>query len=53
MARSHAVWRIVSSAAACGAEVMIVSDSAGLSNSQRLKGVHLAIKSGILAAERR
>jgi electron-transferring-flavoprotein dehydrogenase len=30
---------------------MIVGDSAGFLNSQRLKGVHLAIKSGMLAAE--
>ncbi len=30
---------------------MILGDSAGLLNSQRLKGIHLAIKSGMLAAE--
>ena len=30
---------------------MIIGDSAGFLNSQRLKGVHLAIKSGMLAAE--
>jgi len=30
---------------------MIVGDSAGFLNSQRLKGVHLAMKSGMLAAE--
>ena len=30
---------------------MIVGDGAGLLNSQRLKGIHLAIKSGMLAAE--
>jgi electron-transferring-flavoprotein dehydrogenase len=30
---------------------LIVGDSAGFLNSQRLKGVHLAIKSGMLAAE--
>src|SRR6267378_8295295 len=30
---------------------MIIGDSAGLLNSQRLKGIHLAIKSGMLAAE--
>src|SRR5262249_42707334 len=30
---------------------MIVGDSASLVNSQRLKGIHLAIKSGMLAAE--
>ncbi|HEY6304902.1 MAG TPA: electron transfer flavoprotein-ubiquinone oxidoreductase [Candidatus Angelobacter sp.] len=30
---------------------MIVGDSANLLNSQRLKGIHLAIKSGMLAAE--
>ena len=30
---------------------MIVGDSAGFLNSQRLKGIHLAIKSGTLAAE--
>jgi electron-transferring-flavoprotein dehydrogenase len=30
---------------------MVLGDSAGFLNSQRLKGIHLAIKSGILAAE--
>src|SRR5438045_9205779 len=30
---------------------MILGDSAGLVNSARLKGIHLAIKSGMLAAE--
>jgi electron-transferring-flavoprotein dehydrogenase len=30
---------------------MILGDSAGFVNSQRLKGIHLAIKSGMLAAE--
>lgn len=30
---------------------LIIGDSAGLLNSQRLKGIHLAIKSGMLAAE--
>jgi electron-transferring-flavoprotein dehydrogenase len=30
---------------------MILGDAAGLLNSQRLKGIHLAIKSGMLAAE--
>ena len=30
---------------------LLVGDSAGLVNSQRLKGIHLAIKSGMLAAE--
>ena len=30
---------------------MIVGDSAGFLNSARLKGIHLAIKSGMLAAE--
>jgi electron-transferring-flavoprotein dehydrogenase len=30
---------------------MVLGDSAGLLNSQRLKGIHLAIKSGMLAAE--
>src|SRR6185312_10709570 len=30
---------------------LIVGDSAGMVNSQRLKGIHLAIKSGMLAAE--
>src|SRR4051812_29067844 len=30
---------------------MILGDSAGLVNSQRLKGIHLGIKSGMLAAE--
>ena len=37
--------------ALAGAGWMIVGDSAGLLNSQRLKGIHLAIKSGMLAAE--
>ena len=31
--------------------VMIIGDSGGFLNSQRLKGIHLAIKSGMLAAE--
>lgn len=30
---------------------MILGDAAGLLNSQRLKGIHLAVKSGMLAAE--
>ena len=30
---------------------LLIGDSAGLFNSRRLKGVHLAIKSGMLAAE--
>ena len=30
---------------------LIVGDSAGMVNSQRLKGIHLAMKSGMLAAE--
>ena len=30
---------------------MILGDSAGFLNSQRLKGIHLAIKSGMLAGE--
>jgi electron-transferring-flavoprotein dehydrogenase len=30
---------------------MIIGDSGGLVNAQRLKGIHLAIKSGMLAAE--
>jgi electron-transferring-flavoprotein dehydrogenase len=30
---------------------MLIGDAAGLLNSQRLKGIHLAIKSGMLAAE--
>ena len=34
-----------------GSGWMIVGDSAGFLNSQRLKGIHLAIKSGMLAAE--
>src|SRR5436309_2426725 len=33
------------------AKIVILGDSAGLLNSQRLKGIHLAIKSGMLAAE--
>lgn len=31
--------------------LLIIGDSAGLLNSQKLKGIHLAIKSGMLAAE--
>lgn len=31
--------------------LLIIGDSAGFLNSQRLKGIHLAIKSGMLAAE--
>ncbi len=31
--------------------VMLVGDTAGIMNSMRLKGIHLAIKSGMLAAE--
>jgi electron-transferring-flavoprotein dehydrogenase len=34
-----------------GSGWMILGDGAGLLNSQRLKGIHLAIKSGMLAAE--
>jgi electron-transferring-flavoprotein dehydrogenase len=34
-----------------GAGWMVLGDSAGFVNSQRLKGIHLAIKSGMLAAE--
>jgi electron-transferring-flavoprotein dehydrogenase len=34
-----------------GSGWMITGDSAGFLNSQRLKGIHLAIKSGMLAAE--
>ena len=30
---------------------LIIGDSASLLNSQRLKGIHMAIKSGMLAAE--
>ena len=30
---------------------LIVGDSAGFLNSQRLKGIHLAMKTGMLAAE--
>jgi len=30
---------------------LLVGDTAGFLNSQRLKGIHLAIKSGMLAAE--
>jgi electron-transferring-flavoprotein dehydrogenase len=33
------------------AGLMIVGDSGGFLNSQRLKGIHLAVKSGMLAAE--
>jgi electron-transferring-flavoprotein dehydrogenase len=36
---------------AAGSGWMIIGDSAGFLNSQRLKGIHLAIKSGMLAAE--
>lgn len=35
----------------CGPSFMIIGDSAGLVNSKKLKGIHLAIKSGMLAAE--
>jgi electron-transferring-flavoprotein dehydrogenase len=31
--------------------ILVVGDSAGLLNAQRLKGIHLAMKSGMLAAE--
>ena len=31
--------------------LLVVGDSAGFLNSQRLKGIHLAVKSGMLAAE--
>src|SRR2546423_2949266 len=41
-------WAIPPSA---GDGWMILGDSAGFLNSQRLKGIHLAIKSGMLAAE--
>jgi len=34
-----------------GDSFMIVGDSAGFLNAQRLKGLHLAIKSGVLAAD--
>jgi len=34
-----------------GDNFLIIGDSAGFLNSQRLKGIHLAIKSGIMAAE--
>jgi electron-transferring-flavoprotein dehydrogenase len=34
-----------------GGGFLIVGDSAGFLNSQRLKGIHLAMKSGMLAAE--
>lgn len=34
-----------------GAGWLLVGDAAGFVNSQRLKGIHLAIKSGMLAAE--
>ncbi len=33
------------------AGLLIVGDSAGFLNSQRLKGIHLAVKSGMMAAE--
>jgi electron-transferring-flavoprotein dehydrogenase len=42
-------WWAVPSVAGNG--WMILGDSAGFLNSQRLKGIHLAIKSGMLAAE--
>ena len=35
----------------CGAGFLITGDSAGYLNGARLKGIHLAIKSGMLAAE--
>ncbi len=34
-----------------GDGVLVVGDSAGFLNAQRLKGIHLAIKSGMMAAE--
>ena len=36
---------------AAGEGWLLIGDSAGLVNSQRLKGIHLAIQSGVLAAE--
>jgi electron-transferring-flavoprotein dehydrogenase len=42
-------WFSMPPLAADGA--LLVGDSAGFLNSQRLKGIHLAIKSGMLAAE--
>ena len=42
-------WFSIPKLAADG--VLLTGDSAGFLNSQRLKGVHLAIKSGMLAAE--
>ena len=35
----------------CADGLLIVGDSAGFLNAQRLKGIHLAVKSGMLAAE--
>ncbi|MGH9483461.1 MAG: FAD-dependent oxidoreductase [Terriglobales bacterium] len=37
--------------ATAGENWMLLGDSAGFVNSQRLKGIHLALKSGMLAAE--
>ena len=45
------LWRMVSMPPLAGNGWMIVGDSASFLNSQRLKGIHLAIKSGMLAAE--
>jgi electron-transferring-flavoprotein dehydrogenase len=42
-------WYAIPKLTADGA--LLVGDTAGLVNSQRLKGIHLAIKSGMLAAE--
>jgi electron-transferring-flavoprotein dehydrogenase len=42
-------WYALPSLATNGA--LLVGDTAGFLNSQRLKGIHLAIKSGMLAAE--
>ena len=38
-------------AAVSGDGFLIIGDSAGLLNGQRLKGIHLGMKSGMLAAE--
>src|SRR5205823_809521 len=53
---SKELWEVPAGRIAAGDVIhlfgwRILGDSAGLLNSQRLKGIHLAIKSGMLAAE--
>ena len=48
-----ALRRLVGNPAGRRRWLVILGDSAGFLNSQRLKGIHLAIKTGMLAAETR